>query len=99
MVPPFVITDNNIHIAHSYEYSKNSFDDVFSFLRKTYPTNAVLINRSNYSLSCEWAVHNLLYSLHMFRSHTADVDLSYPQKWYEKIGYFIIGSIALLLIK
>lgn len=99
MVQPFIITDNNIHITASCAYSKKSFDDVFYFLRQHYPSNAVLVNRNNYSLSCEWATHNLLWDLHIFRSHTADVDLNYPQKWYEKIGYFLVGSIALLLIK
>lgn len=96
---PYIVTDNNIHINNSCSYSKKQFGTVYNVLRGLYPDNAVLNNRSNYSLSCEWATHNLLYDLHIFRSRTADVDLNYPQKWYEKIGYFLVGSVALLLIK
>ena len=96
---PYIVSDNNIYINNSYSYSKKSFSTVYSVLRSLYPDNAVLVNRSDYSLSCEWATHNLLYDLHIFRARTANVDLNYPQKWYEKIGYFLVGSIALLLIK
>lgn len=99
MLLPYIITDNNIHITDSYTYSKESFSYVFEYLRNTYPTNSVLINRSDKSLSKEWATHNLLYDLHIFRSHTSDVDLNYPQKWYEKIGYAIVGTFALWVIR
>lgn len=96
---PYVVTDNNIHINDSYVYSKNSFDSVFSMLRRKYPKNSVLLNRSDKSLSREWATHNLLWDLHIARSRTASVDLNYPQKWWMKLGYFIIGTFALWVIK
>lgn len=96
---PFIITDNNIHINNSCEYSKHSFDTVFSYLRDHYLTNNVLLNRSDCSMAREWASHNLLWDLHIARERTADVDLDYPQKWYYRLGYFILGSFALLVIK
>lgn len=96
---PFIITNNNIHINLSCAYSKESFDSVFSFLREYYPTNNVLVNRSNKSLSQEWATHNLLYDLHICRSHTKDVDLNYPQTFWEKLGYSIVGTFALWVIR
>ena len=96
---PFIVTDNNIHISNSYEYSKNSFGAVFSMLRRKYPKNMVLLNRSDKSMAREWATHNLFYDLNLFRFRTADVDLNYPQRWWEKLGYFIIGTFALWVIK
>jgi hypothetical protein len=47
----------------------------------------------------EWAAHNLLWDLNIYRSRTKDIDLNYPQKWYVRLGYFILGSFALLVIK
>ena len=70
-----VVIDNNIRIENGYLVPCKDFEFVLNCIRENEP-NEVTANRSNYSLSCEWAVHNALYKLGLFRSHTKDVDLN-----------------------
>ena len=51
------------------------------------------------SLCREWACHNAAYSLGIRRGKTKDVDLDYPQKWYVRAAYWVIGSIVWLFIR
>lgn len=95
----YTITDNNINIKDSYLYPKKMFSIVFNTLRKDHPNNNVLLHRTDKSMAREWAAHNLLWDLNIYRSRTKDIDLNYPQKWYVRLGYFILGSFALLVIK
>ena len=85
-----VVSDNNIRIKNGYVLRGRSFDFILNCIREDEP-NEVTANRSNYSLSCEWAVHNALYKLGLFRSHTKDVDLNYPCRleWL----YIVLGCI------
>ena len=85
-----VVSDNNIRIENGYLVRCRDFEFVLNSIRANEP-NEVTEHRSNYSLSCEWAVHNALYKLGLFRSHTKDVDLNYPCRleWF----YIVLGSI------
>ena len=85
-----VVSDNNIRIENGYLVKGRAFGFVLNRIRTDEP-NEVTSNRSNYSLSCEWAVHNALYKLGLFRSRTKDVDLNYPCRleWL----YIVLGSI------
>ena len=85
-----VVSDNNIRIENGYLLRGRSFEFVLNCIRANEP-NEVTANRSNYSLSYEWAVHNALYKLGLFRSHTKDVDLNYPCRieWL----YILLGTI------
>ena len=84
------VSDNNIRIENGYLVRGRDFGFVLNRIREDNP-NEVTANRSNYSLSCEWAVHNALYKLGLFRSHTKDVDLNYPCRleWL----YIVLGCI------
>ena len=84
-----VVSDNNIRIEKGYLVRGRAFGFVLNRIREDNP-NEVTANRSNYSLSCEWAVHNALYKLGLFRSNTKDVDLNYPCRieWL----YILFGS-------
>ncbi len=84
------VRDNNIRIEKGYLVRGRAFGFVLNRIRDDEP-NEVTANRSNYSLSCEWAVHNALYKLGLFRSHTKDVDLNYPCRieWL----YILFGSL------
>ena len=93
-----LVTDNNIHIEDSYKVSKLDFDFVLNDIEKQYPNNLVLKNRSRKSLKNEWAAHNFLYLYHIEQNRTADVDLNYPQSWFEKIFYEILGFFSMLCI-
>lgn len=88
------LTMDNLHIEDSYLV--DSTDDMYLFLSNcmTEMPESNVWKRSFCSLKNEWVTHNLLYKLHIYRSRTKDVDLNYPQKWYYRLGYSIIGGIA-----
>lgn len=89
------VSSNNIHINDSYKIkSKKDMLSIINKIRKTYQSD--VLNRTDKSLLNEWGAHNLCYNLHLFRSHTADVDLDYPQKKYLSVCYNIVGFIYFL---
>ena len=95
--PVSSVTDTCITVFDSWKVSKKTFDPYLNDLRSWYDVT-IFKERSNWSLTNEWACHNLLYDLHLFRSHTKDVDMQYPLIWWEKIVYPIFGPIAKLFI-
>lgn len=92
----YTITDNNLHIEDSCKEYKAVMDTILDMIRQEHPDSNVW-KRSMFSLKCEWIVHNFLYSLGLWRSHTKDVDLNYPNKW--EWLYKIIGVLVWLFIK
>ena len=58
-----------------------------------------IFERSDRSLKSEWATHNALYALGLFRSHTKDVDFNTPQMCIVTLAYYIVGSLVWLFIK
>lgn len=94
----YKIFSNRIKLFDSCFIRKDRFQFEIDKIRNLYPT-CHLWARSDNSIKREWAAHNWAYSLGIKRDKTADVDLNFEQKWYDKLGYFIIGSIALLVIK
>ena len=92
----YTVSDNNIHIVDSYMISKREFEPRLLVIKSLYPSCNVW-QRKMSSLKREWATHNLLYALHIYRSRTKDVDLNYPCK-YEWL-YNIVGAIAWIFIK
>ena len=99
MMMRYTVSKNSIHIEDSYLISKNEFVNELKKIEDSYTGEIdVFTYRTYESLEKEWAVHNLCYNLHLFRSHTKDVDLNYPQIWYESFLYNIFGRISLLLI-
>lgn len=52
---------------------------------------ACVAHRSAKCLVREWQGHNLLYDMHIFRSHTATVDLDAKQ-WYD-FAYHMLGIV------
>ena len=67
---------DNIHVEDSYTVRRCGIGKFVRFLRANYESE--VFRRSNFSLSMEWAVHNVLYRLGYKRSQTKDVDLDYP---------------------
>ena len=94
----YKIYADRIKLFDSCFVKKDKFTSELNRIRNLHPTCHLWIRSVN-SLCREWAVHNWAYSLGIKRDKTEDVDLNFEQKWYEKLGYFIIGSIALLVIK
>ena len=87
---------SNIHIKDSYRISKHSFKAVLATYNDKQAKD-VKSHRSLYSLQMEWAVHNCLYSLGLYKNRTKDVDLNYPNKWAWL--YCIIGTLVYPFIK
>lgn len=94
----YKIGKDSIVLFDSYLISKRFFGANIELIRAENPELEIW-NRSERSLVCEWATHNLLYSLGMFRSRTASTDLNFKHKWYMEAAYAVVGTIALLFIK
>ena len=92
----YIISDNCLQIRGSYLYSKHDMIPSLNLIKERYP-NYNIWQRSMRSLRAEWIVHNACYRLHILRSHTADVDLNYPNRieWL----YRLLASLASLIIK
>lgn len=94
----YKITRDNIHLIDSWKVPKRRFVRELARIRYIHPECEVW-RRSERSLEREWAVHNLLYSLGLFRSRTKDCDLDWPQKWPIRAAYDVIGTAAMILIQ
>ena len=94
----YTITQSNLHLVDSYKVSKRSFDRELSRIKGLHPTSNVWL-RSFRSMRKEWATHNALYALGLFRQRTKDCDLNYPQRWYVKAAYSSFGTIVYPFIK
>ena len=92
----YIISDNCLHISDSYLYSKDDMIPSLNLIKSRYPHSDIW-QRSMRSLRAEWIVHNACYRLHILRSHTADVDLNYPNRveWL----YRLLAPLASLIIK
>ena len=92
----YIISDNCLQISDSYLYSKHDMIPSLNLIKERYPLYAIW-QRSMRSLRAEWIVHNACYRLHILRSHTADVDLNYPNRteWL----YRLLAPLASLIIK
>ena len=95
------ITRDNIHIENSYILTKE--DRIKQYLInlrdsiKRFDLNCIVFQkRTIKSLTKEWIAHNVLYKLHIARSHTKSVDLNI-ERWYIILGYNIIYFINKLL--
>lgn len=93
----YTITKDNLHIEDSWKVSKREMGVILAHIRLSDPTPTKVWNRSDFSLRMEWCVHNFLYSLGLWRSHTKDVDLNADCKieWL----YKIVGCLVWVFIK
>lgn len=88
------LSNNCLTIYDSYKItSEEDMENILFNVRinNTESNYEVLHNRTDKSFIKEWKSHNLLYNLHIFRSHTADVDMEYPLKWYYKLAWDILS--------
>ena len=92
-----IVTENNIHIENSYKIKyKEDMQELLEEYRHKYNKdtfyNYIINKRSIKSMCYEWAAHNLLYTLGMFKAHTKDVDLD-NEPPYRIFCYYILGRI------
>ena len=91
----YIISDNSLQICDSYSYSKHDMISSLNLIKERYPHSDIW-QRSMRSLRSEWIVHNACYRLHILRSHTADVDLNYPNRF--TWAYALLAPLARLII-
>ena len=94
----YSVSENNIHLDSSYQVRKEDFESELKAIRERHPDSQVW-NRSIESLKREWATHNAFHAMGIFRSRTAHMDLNWPQPWYIRLGYAVIGKIVWPFIK
>ena len=92
------VSSNNIKLKSSFEVSKDDFERELLAMRERHPESQVW-NRSIDSLKREWAAHNALHALGILRSQTAHTDLNWPQPWFIRVAYDLIGKVVWPFIK
>lgn len=96
--PKYVtFTTDNVHIPDSYRYRREEVEDFVKDAKPKHPSCLPLQKRSKGSLLREWAAHKLAYLVGFKRERTASVDLNYPQRWWVKVLYFVVGGFGLIL--
>ena len=90
-------TTGNVHIPNSYRYSRKEVAAFLADAKPKHPSCLPLQKRSRASLLREWAAHKLAYLVGFKRERTASVDLNYPQRWWVKVLYFVVGGFGLIL--
>lgn len=94
----YKIYGDRVKLFDSYLVPKNKFSRELGMIRNLHPT-CRLWKRSENNIRREWAAHSLAFNLCIRRDKTADVDLEFEQNWWMSLFYFIVGNIALLIIK
>ena len=92
------VSANNIHLESSFKVRKEDFERELEAIREQHPDSLVW-NRSIDSLKREWATHNAFHAIGIFRDRTGHMDLNWPQPWFVRLGYALIGSIVWPFIK
>ena len=94
----YSLTTSNLHIEDSYKIPGRDFREVLNDISHANPNAFLFKARCICGMCLEWSTHNFLYKIGFQRERTQDVDLDYPQKWYYKIGYAIIGTLVYPII-
>lgn len=85
------VSTNNINIKDSYTVtSKDKMREVLFAIQHEHP-ECNSFKREYDEMIAEWRTHNRLYRWGLWKSHTKDVDINYPVKWYIQLIYNILG--------
>lgn len=94
----YKIYGDRVKLIDSCFVHKDRFELEMNVIRYNHPT-CRLWKRSIGSIRREWAAHVLAYNIGIKRDKTADCDLDYAPKWYHNLAYWVVGNIALWVIK
>ena len=99
MIDPdkILVSTYNVHIPDSWKCTKKEVKDYLDGARPQYPYCEPLQMRTTASMLREWAAHKAAYLVGFQRERTKDVDLNYPQRWWVRLLYFVVGGLALIL--
>lgn len=95
----FSVSPTVVTLKDSCQVSKKRFDKELNRIWLLYPNHPVFMCRRRGSLKREWAAHNALYACGIAEERTKSCDLEWPQKWYMKIAWGVLGFFAMLWIK
>ena len=95
----YTVSPNNIHLESSFLVPKCAFARSLAALHLEHPDSEGRTPRSLKSLVREWAAHNALHALGIYRSRTCHTDLNWPQGWIFRLGYGIGGALVWPFIK
>lgn len=84
-------SENNTHVTDSYKTDNYNLNVCYIIRERT--LRKLPVTRSFESYVREWRGHNRLYYLHLFRSHTKDVDLDENMSMFWELVWLIIGGI------
>lgn len=82
-------SEDNTHVVDSYKIDNINLS-VCYIIRERHLRH-LKVTRSFESYVREWRGHNRLYNLHLFRSHTKDVDLDENMSMFWEVVWLIIG--------
>lgn len=94
----YTVSPNNIHLESSFRVPKEDSESELKAIRERHLESQVW-NRSMKSLTREWAAHNAFHAMGIFRNRTAHMDLNWPQPWFVRVGYAILGRVVWPFIK
>ena len=92
------IFGDRVKLIDSCFVRKGDFSRELNKIRNLHPSCRLWF-RSDANIKREWAAHVLAYNLGIKREKTADCDLDYEPKWYHNFAYWVVGNIALWVIK
>lgn len=94
------LSTTNTRIQDSYRISsKSDMKAILEELRERSCSTDMAINLLSINeMVREWRAHNLLYDLHLFRSHTKDVDLNIGNPWCLKVLYAVVSLLYCLVL-
>ena len=82
----------------TYTMPDEEFGRAIDEIQKLYPDH-VAFKRTIRSMYLEWMAHNFLFRMGIRKDKAADVDLEYPQSWFKRLGYGILGILGKIFIK
>lgn len=85
-----------IKIFQSHKFVK--YRDMKEIIKHIYG-RLVLLGYTKSRIIMEWETHNLLWKLGIKRLHTSDVDFVAGDNIFIRIGYYILGSIAMVIFR
>ena len=88
----------DLRLLDSYTVSKKDFKKELTQIRNFHPGSEIW-NRGFNQMCLEWASHNACYGLGIMRDRTKDCDLEYPQPFWLRAIYAVIGCLVWPFIK
>lgn len=86
------INENNIHVCKSYLVTND--DKKRDLIHNLWEhMDGLRKHRTEKSMFNEWKAHNIFYQHGWWKERTADVDFEFHQKWYYKVGYWLVAHL------